>query len=715
MAFQIPKGDNLGNVGPQVGRTRIQGGDSPIGRAMVGFGRDVQRIGLQLEQEKEQVNQVEMRNAVLNREKQVNSLKNSIDERVKMGDLDPESAVEEYKKQLATLPKQEIKGLNGKQQETLNYYYNATDYQGEQQALGIYKQGITVKAQNALSEYIRLANEDPNNNIDTTLAGFDSEPMQQTIRTAYGQKAGEATAQFKRELLLNNLQNKATLAADSSNYKALKQLKADAANPEFYKGILQNDDRVKLAHNAKLAMKRMESEWKAAQAQLKSDISYSDQNVLAASANGDLLDNPYTEKDYINAFGQKDGSRRYKNVTEWRTEVAPKILSYKGMSVADIVKDVDSSKPIDKDHDMYASQDRVHKFKAAAAQQVINEKINNPFNAAVKSGLFKPFDSANPDDMTNEIARRYAAQPELRKIDINAPLLSKGEADMLSQSIRGSKNTDVQIALLKGLGEKLPPEAVKGVAAQIAPDSAAVAFSSMLLNAPDTSNRAIGYKEMSINDAVSKAFDPKERNKPRSANDLITTTIDKNEAVKTILQGDQLLNPTEAMKKSGVSKVSLPSDNKLKESFNSYVGNAFQHNPQAYQLTFDVYKSAYAGLAYRSGDIDDIKTDIVSEDIAKKAALMATGGVTKNASNVWGVATSKKAVVMPYGMDESAFRDKYKAASIQSLKEAGLNYNGWDDLTPVNVGNNTYRLAYGNTGRWAINPKTGSFVTVEIE
>lgn len=277
MAFQIPKGDNLGNVGPQVGRTRIQGGDSPIGRTMVGFGRDVQRIGLQLEQEKEQVNQVEMRNAVLNREKQVNGLKNSIDERVKMGDLDPESAVEEYKKQLATLPKQEIKGLNNKQQETLNYYYNATDYQGEQQALGIYKQGITVKAQNALSEYARLANEDPNNNIDMTLAGIDSEAMQQTFKTAYGQKADETKAQFKRELLFNNLQNKTTLAADSSNYKALKQLKADAMNGDFYKGILQNDDRVKLAHLANVNIDRLESKWKtdAALAKANASLAYS--------------------------------------------------------------------------------------------------------------------------------------------------------------------------------------------------------------------------------------------------------------------------------------------------------------------------------------------------------------------------------------------------------------------------------------------------------
>lgn len=692
--MQIPKGDNLGNTLPQVGRTRISGDDGGIGQAMRFMGQQLQGVALKLKAEKEQVNQIEMRNAVLNRQKQVDALKNDINDRVNNGELSPDKAVEEYNTQMAKMPRQEIEGLNNKQQETLNYYYNETDYRGQMQAFGIYQNGIKVKAQNAISEMVRSINEDPNANIDESLALFDSESAQASIRSGWGLQSGEITANLKREVLLSNLQNKSITAADSGNYQALNQLRKDVSSPDFYKGILQNDDRVKLAHNAKSAMKGLEAQWREAKNQLKADIAYSDQNILTASANGDLMDNPYSKKDYISIYGEKEGERRYSNVTMWQTEVAPKIVEYKNMSVKEIEEDVKSSAPSTDDPGMYTAQDRVYKFKLAAAQQVLNERANKPINAAFKSGLFKPFNSANPDEVTNELARRYAALPELRKIDVNPPLVSKEEADMLTQDVRGSQNVDTQIRLIKGLGEKLPPEAISNIAAQIAPNNGAVAFSAMLL--ANTDNNQPSRLERALN------------NQP-----LDSITIDKNEAAKTILDGDQLLNPTETMRKNGKPPVSIPSDDKLKAEFDNYVGNAFQHNPQAYQLTFNVYKSAYASLAYRSGDIEDIKKDTVSSEIAKKAALMATGGVAKNAAGNW--FSNKQAVVMPYGMDESTFKDKYKVETIKSLKTAGLNYSGWDDLTPVNVGNNTYRLAYGKTGRWAINPKTNEFITVRVE
>lgn len=265
----IPSGDNLGNVLPRSGRTNIQGGNGVLGRAMIGLGRDVQRAALHLEHEKEQANQVEMRNAVLEREKQVNTLKNSIDERVRLGELDPESAVTEYTKQLNALPKQQPEGLTGRQQETLNYYYNATAYRAEQQVFSIYRNGIVVKAQTAVSEAVRLINEDPNADIDSSLAIFDSEAMQSSIRTGWGMKAPEMTASLKRDVLLSNLQNKSTIASDNSNYKYLSQFRADVMKPDFYKGILQNDDRVKLAHNASIGLDRIDSKMKAAQTQAK--------------------------------------------------------------------------------------------------------------------------------------------------------------------------------------------------------------------------------------------------------------------------------------------------------------------------------------------------------------------------------------------------------------------------------------------------------------
>ncbi|MDR8465076.1 hypothetical protein FPK40_26270, partial [Acinetobacter baumannii] len=71
-------------------------------------------------------------------------------------------------------------------------------------------------------------------------------------------------------------------------------------------------------------------------------------------------------------------------------------------------------------------------------------------------------------------------------------------------------------------------------------------------------------------------------------------------------------------------------------------------------------------------------------------------------------------VVMPFGMDKSTFKDRYTVAAQQALKDAGLNENAASNFTPVNIGNNQYRLVSGS-GRWATDPKTNQSIVVRGE
>jgi hypothetical protein len=159
------------------------------------------------------------------------------------------------------------------------------------------------------------------------------------------------------------------------------------------------------------------------------------------------------------------------------------------------------------------------------------------------------------------------------------------------------------------------------------------------------------------------------------------------------------------MKKAGITAVMLPSDDKLTREFNDQVGNSFAYNPQARQMAYSVFKSAYAGIVYRSGNADDTVTTTVNSDAADKAAAMATGGVYKGFQG--------GDVVMPFGMDKSTFKDRYTQAAQSALKDAGLNPAGQANFTPVNVGSGQYRLVSGS-GRWAVDPRTDKEITVTV-
>lgn len=102
------------------------------------------------------------------------------------------------------------------------------------------------------------------------------------------------------------------------------------------------------------------------------------------------------------------------------------------------------------------------------------------------------------------------------------------------------------------------------------------------------------------------------------------------------------------MKDAGITPVQLPSEDKLKRAFDDQVGNAFANNPQARQLSYSLFKSAYAGIAYQSGDTAMTRTDAANSDVVEKAAQYATGGVYKGFNG--------GDVVMPFGMDKSTFR-----------------------------------------------------------
>ncbi|HEM8068068.1 TPA: hypothetical protein U2M10_000705 [Klebsiella aerogenes] len=427
---------------------------------------------------------------------------------------------------------------------------------------------------------------------------------------------------------------------------------------------------------------------KQQQAEYRTQIDGQVRDATAAYMRGVEFPNPPGQAEFMAAYGVREGNQRY---TEFKnTQIAGQYIgSFRNMPTNSITAYVNQLKPTpEQTGEGYASRAAIYDQVTAAATKVISERQNNPFGAAVDIGAYRPMQNNTPQAVTEEISRRFSAQPDLQKIGISAPILSSEEASTLAQQVRGTQNVDQTINLLQTMGQTLPPAAMRQVASAIAPNNAATAYSALLLGTPDNQydnrNPVISYDQFI-------GYKP---------------TMNKYDVSKVILAGDQLLNPTKAMKDAGISPVQLPSEDKLKRAFDDQVGNAFANNPQARQLSYNLFKAAYAGIAYQSGDASMTRTDAANSDVVEKAAQYATGGVYKGFNG--------GDVVMPFGMDKSTFKDRYTVSAQKALKDAGLNVNAASNFTPVNIGNNQYRLVSGS-GRWATDPKTNQAIVVRVE
>lgn len=446
----------------------------------------------------------------------------------------------------------------------------------------------------------------------------------------------------------------------------------DAASPEAQATFLRQADQIR----------------KQQQAEYRTNIDGRVRDASAAYMRGVDFPNAPTQADFLAAYGVREGNLRY---TEFKnTQIAGQYIgSFRNMPTSSITAYVSQLKPgTEETGEGYASRAELFDQVSAAATKVISQRQNNPFNAAVEIGAYKPIASNNPNNITAEVANRYSSQENLRALGINAPILSSEEAAALSEQVRGTKDVNQTISLLQSMGETLPAPAMRQVASAIAPNNPATAYSALLLGTPDNQ---YDNKKPSIAYSQFIGYKP---------------TMNKYDVSKVILAGDQLLNPTKAMKDAGITPVQLPSEDKLKRAFDDQVGNAFANNPQARQLSYNLFKAAYAGIAYQSGDASMTRTDAANSDVVDKAAQYATGGVYKGFNG--------GDVVMPFGMDKSTFKDRYTASAQQALKDAGLNVNAASNFTPVNIGNNQYRLVSGS-GRWATDPKTNEAIVVRVE
>lgn len=246
----------------------------------------------------------------------------------------------------------------------------------------------------------------------------------------------------------------------------------------------------------------------------------------------------------------------------------------------------------------------------------------NPIGYAGARGLadVQPLDLSDPDSLKSQLQARVEVAYGLNKT-LGAPVkvLMPEEAEALGTMLRDS--TPEQKQQLLGVLERAVGDqaAYAGVMGQIAPDSPVTAYAGVLM----AKQRDVTIKKWGTDETVS----------PRQTS-------------RYLLQGEALLNPPKGAKGAdGKSRgFPMPTETMLRPDFDGQAGEAFRGAPQAADVAYQAAKAIYAGMAAEAGDY----SGEIDGSRWKKAITMATGGI--------GSFNGAK-VVLPYGMEEGAFRD----------------------------------------------------------
>lgn len=417
-----------------------------------------------------------------------------------------------------------------------------------------------------------------------------------------------------------------------------------------------------------------------ARTQFKAQLVDRVQDASAAYLKGIQFDNPPSQGDFINAYGYREGTQRFGDFENLRV-AGQYIGSFRTMPTASIQQYVNDLKTQIGNGEGLAGRAVAYDHVEAAAGEVIRQRKDDPIQFAINTQQTKPIDFSNEESLKSSISLRSANISDLSK-SFGTPVsfLSKDEARNFS-NILSQSSPDDAIKLLQDIGRATTPQGISAFQAQLGDNNPTYGALAGILATPDNYRNTRSGVGAYINYPL---------------------TVDKYVASERIIQGYRALSPSEQDKKSGVTPVTIPSDMKLQQSFNDRIGDAFLSSAQDRQRAYGLFKAAYAGEMLhnpelKSDDRADAATS-VSDEIADKAILYATGGVLKYRGG---------RIIPPYGMGEDDFKDKMDIARTEAFKDIGSP----SGFTPIKLPSGLYGFRVGNR----IATKDGLPITVEIK
>lgn len=430
--------------------------------------------------------------------------------------------------------------------------------------------------------------------------------------------------------------------------KASASAQGDPTGPTGYQELdtLPADWRL---HVLQLARSQAHQQMSEARESLRGRV----QDASAAYLSNGFAPDAPNEGEFIRAYGQADGVKRYADF-QGVAKLGQTLQQVKTLPTAALVDMVKTAKPTPGDG--FAARQHNYEVLTKAVEQVQQARQDDPVGYAIQTGSYgiKPiqrFDDTK--GLTQELARRAAAAPQMAT-DYGTPakLLTNVEAKVLSSTIKALPVEQQKVhlaALYQGVGDMgLFKQTMQG----LAPDNPTLAVAGIY--------QARGLR-----------------------------TTENRDVADLILRGQAILTPNKKEDGSGhmggQSLIKMPEEKLLLSYWNSETDDAFKGKEQAADLFLQTSRAIYAARSAEEGDY----SGVLNSKRWKSAISLATGGIQSH---------NGSSIVMPYGMAYDKFQNALQAQAEQIVKAGGaLNTTPREMLRlPLeNVGDGRYLFRRG--------------------
>lgn len=414
------------------------------------------------------------------------------------------------------------------------------------------------------------------------------------------------------------------------------------------------------------------------QAVVRSQVSTLENDQVAAYMNGDSVQKPLTEADYVKAYGAIDGAQRYANFQSIAT-MGSDMTAMKLQTPEQMMATVERYKP-DPSKPGYDLANKRYANVVQAADRINAARQADPMAYAQQAGIgqAKPLPFNDQAAFGAELSKRTGVASTMQQT-YGAPytLLTKAEATTLNQGFE-RMTSEQRVGYLQTIRKSVTdPVAYRSIMGQIAPDSPVTAMAGMILSKQ--------------NPVIVKGW-------------TSDTVYAQRDVASIMLEGEALLNPSKGAKgEDGKGKAfPMPKEQDMRDQFTSAMGKAFAGDPNGANFAYQAVKAYYAGQSSRDGDI----SGTINSGRMKDAITAVTGGVTD--------INGKGEVIRPWGMSDERFKNGAKAAFDQAINTAG--YKGseldvWGAYGLQNAGDGKYLL---RSGTGYLTDKTGSPIVLDL-
>ncbi|EPU4812676.1 hypothetical protein ACVXD3_003679 [Klebsiella aerogenes] len=389
----------------------------------------------------------------------------------------------------------------------------------------------------------------------------------------------------------------------------------DAASPESQAAFLRQADQIR----------------KQQQAEYRTQIDGQVRDATAAYMRGVEFPDPPGEKEFLRAYGVREGNQRY---TEFKnTQIAGQYIgSFRNMPTNSITAYVNQLKPTpEQTGEGYASRAALYDSVVAAANQVIKQRQADPIQFSLSSGQAKPIDMTNQNNFGQTIAVRASQVSGLSK-SYGTPLtfFSKEEANQIGTFFRDAPVSQ-QSAYLDTIRQSTGGGQVYMAALQqISTNAPSAAVAGILMDKPGGIVAEKSWFSSDVN-------------------------VSPETAAQTILSGAAARKGTNDAK-----GIAMPKDSELMPDFTGIVKDAFAGDANGASMAYDIAKDYYAGVMEKKGTI----SGDYDKTVWQQAVNVATGGV--HDYNGMG------SVLLPWGMSADQFDKQVDQAWKAQVIGAGI-------------------------------------------